>query len=157
MELLTCVKVASHQGVKLGQRVFDIKYFLIERERLGLDVEGELGHRNEIRGSCGVVIRMTGLMGSNGHERAVDTQWSSLSAQGTGVGALEVPEYAVSIGDEIGRHLHRASDRTAESWAIHTGGDFSKRVIFHRSLTSPMLKAARAEAKESSTESVPVE
>jgi hypothetical protein len=114
-ELLTCVKVANHQGVELGQRVFDIEDFLIERERLGLNVEGELGHRNEIRGSCGVAIRMTELAGSSGHERAVDTQWSSLSAQGTGVGALEVPEHTVSIGDEIGRHLHQASDRTTES------------------------------------------
>lgn len=51
----TCIEVASYQGVKLGQRVFDIKDFLIKRERLGLDIESEFGQRDEIGGGCEVV------------------------------------------------------------------------------------------------------
>ena len=76
-------------------------------------------------------VKMTEPVDSNGNERAVDTQWASFSAQGTGVGALKVLEHAVSIGDEIGRHLDPLSDGTTQTRVIHTGGDFSKRVIFH--------------------------
>ena len=52
---LTCIEVASYQGIELRQRVFDIKDFFVKRERLGLDVEGEFGQRNEIRGGCEVL------------------------------------------------------------------------------------------------------
>ena len=51
------------------------------------------------------------FMDSDRNERAVDTQWPSFSAQGAGVRALEIPEHAVSIGDEIGGHLDPMSDR----------------------------------------------
>jgi len=50
--------------------------------------------------------KTVGFVDSNGNELAVDTQWPSFSAQGTSVGALKVLEHAVSIGDEIGRHLY---------------------------------------------------
>ena len=50
----TKIKVADHQGVELGQWVFNVKNLLIKREGLGLDVEGELGQRDEIRGGCEV-------------------------------------------------------------------------------------------------------
>ena len=103
------------------------------------------------------LVRTAESVDSNGNERTIVTQWPSFSAQGTGVGALEVLEHAVSIGDEIGRHLDPMSDGTTKTRVIHTGGDFSKRVIFHWSLTSPMLKAAKEVAKESSAGCAPVE
>ena len=71
------------------------------------------------------------FVGSNRNEHAVDAQGSGFPAQGTGVGAFEVLEHAVSIGDEIGRHLNPVSDRITERMTMRTGGDFSKRVIFH--------------------------
>ena len=46
-----------------------------------------------------------GFMG-NRKERTVDTQWSNFSAQRASIGALEVLKHAISIGDEIGRHLN---------------------------------------------------
>jgi hypothetical protein len=61
------------------------------------------------------LVRVVVFVGSNRWKRAVDTQWSGFSAQGTGVGALEVIEHAVSIGDEVGRHLDPASDGTIGS------------------------------------------
>ena len=103
------------------------------------------------------LIKMTGSVGLDGNKRAVDTQRSSFSAQGTCVGALEILEHAVSIGNEIGGHLDLGLDDRIESRTIRTGGDVSKRVIFHWSLTSPMLRAAREEARESLVGSVPVE
>jgi len=77
------------------------------------------------------LAKTVGFVDSNGNELAVYTQWPSFSAQGTSVGALEVLEHAVSIGDEIGRHLYGVSDGTTRTRAIRTGGDFLKRVIFH--------------------------
>jgi hypothetical protein len=47
----------------------------------------------------------------NRNERTVETQRPGFSAQGTGVGALEVLERAVGIGNEIGRHLDPVSAR----------------------------------------------
>ena len=77
------------------------------------------------------LVKIVEFVDSNRGERAVDTQWPSFSAQGTGVGALEVLEHAVSIGDEIGRHLDPMSDGITQTRVIRTGGDFWKRVIFH--------------------------
>ena len=77
------------------------------------------------------LFRTAEFLDSNKNEHTVVTQWPSFTAQGTGVGALEVLEHAVSVGDEIGRHLDPVSDRTAQTRVIRTGGDFSKRVIFH--------------------------
>ena len=50
----TCVEVACDQGVKLGQRVFNIKDFLIKWECLGLYIECELGQRDKIGSGCEV-------------------------------------------------------------------------------------------------------
>ena len=77
------------------------------------------------------LVRIAESVDSNKNERTVVTQWPSFSAQGTGVGALKVFEHAVSVGDEIGRHLDPVSDATTQTRAIRTGGDFLKRVIFH--------------------------
>jgi len=53
------------------------------------------------------LVKGVGFVVSNRDGRAVDTQRPSFSAQGTGVGALEVLEHAVGIGNEISRHLNR--------------------------------------------------
>lgn len=71
------------------------------------------------------------FVGSNVSERTVDAQRPSFTAEWAGVGALEVLEHAVSVGDEIGRHLSPVSDRVADGMIVRTGGDFSNRVIFH--------------------------
>ena len=52
------------------------------------------------------LIRKAEFTTSNRGERTVDTQRASFSAEGAGVGALEVLEHAVSIGNEIGGHLN---------------------------------------------------
>ena len=70
-------------------------------------------------------------MSSNRNEHAIDAQRPSFSAQGTGVGTLEVFEHAISISNEIGRHLDLVSDRRIQERATRTGGDSWKRVIFH--------------------------
>jgi len=77
------------------------------------------------------LIKMVGFVGASRDKHAVDTQWSSFSTQGAGVRALEKLEHAVSIGNEIGGHLNLVSDNTIKVRVIRTGGDFSKRVIFH--------------------------
>ena len=77
------------------------------------------------------LVRIMESVGLNRNRRAVDAQRPSFSAQGTGVRAFEVLKYAVSIGDEVGRHLGPMSDRVIERRTTRTGGDFSKRVIFH--------------------------
>jgi len=91
---------------------------------------------NLVKGTnSGVAVKCSaktvGFADSKGNELAVDTQWPSFSAQGTSVGALEVLEHAVSVGNEIGRHLYGVSDGTTLIRVIRTGGDFSNRVIFH--------------------------
>jgi len=53
------------------------------------------------------LVKGEGFVGLNRDGRTVDTQWPRFSAEGAGVRALEVPEHAVSIGNEIGRHLNR--------------------------------------------------
>ena len=83
---------------------------------------------NWVRGTnSGVAVKCSaktvGFMDSNGNELAVYTQWPSFSAQGTSVGALEVLEHAVGIGDKIGRHLYGVSDGTTGTRVIRTGGD----------------------------------
>jgi hypothetical protein len=77
------------------------------------------------------LVDMMEFVDSSRNGRTVDTQWPSFSAQGTSVGTLEVLKHSVSVGDEIGRHLDVVSDGTIQTGMIHTGGDFSKRVIFH--------------------------
>ena len=62
---------------------------------------------------------------------AIDTQRQSFTVQGTGVGTLEVFEHTVGVGDQIGRHLSLTLDGAVEVRVTRTGGDFSKRVIFH--------------------------
>ena len=62
---------------------------------------------------------------------AIDTQRQSFTGQGTGVRALEVLEHTVGVGDQIGRHLSLTLDGAVEVRVTRTGGDFSKRVIFH--------------------------
>jgi len=71
--------------------------------------------------AAGYLIEMMGFVGANMNKHAVDTQWSSFSTQGAGVRALEILEHAVSIGNEIGRHLDLASENTTEA-ALDTYG-----------------------------------
>lgn len=86
---------------------------------------------DKIGGSCKLSDQDRGLCRIKQNEHAVDAQWTSFSAQGTGVGALKVLEHAISIGDEIGRHLDPVSDGRTQESAMRTGGDCWKRVIFH--------------------------
>lgn len=72
------------------------------------------------------MIEMVGFVSPNRNERAVDTQWPNFSAQGTGVGALEILEYTISIGNEIGGHLDLSLDNATDTRMTRTGGDFSK-------------------------------
>ena len=76
-------------------------------------------------------VKLTGPAIPNSYGHTVDTQWTSFSTQGAGVGAFEVLEHAIGIGNEIGRHLSKMSANAIQSGGIPTGGDFWKRVIFH--------------------------
>ena len=53
------------------------------------------------------LIKREEFVGLSRDGRAVDAQWPSFSAQGTGIRALEVLKHAVGIGNEVGRHLYR--------------------------------------------------
>lgn len=53
------------------------------------------------------LVKREEFVGLSKNGRAVDTQWPNFSADGTGVGALEVLKHAVGIGNEVCRHLNR--------------------------------------------------
>ena len=49
---LTYIEVTSHQGIKLGQWVFNIEDLLIYGESFCHDIEGKFSQRDKIRGGC---------------------------------------------------------------------------------------------------------
>ena len=102
-ELGVCPCDTYHQRVQLGQRVFNVEYFLIERKDHALDVQCKLCLRNDIGCRCIPSSAYRPLLALT--MLTVDAEGTDFPGERAFVRALEILKRTVRVGYKVSRNL----------------------------------------------------